>query len=81
VKVKVRLFAALRELVGEREVTLELSEGATVGDLRDRLVEEHPIIGTLLPTLVWAVNEEYVASDQQVRDGDEVALIPPISGG
>jgi molybdopterin converting factor subunit 1 len=81
VKVKVRLFAALHELLGQREVTLDLSEGATIDDLRDRLVEEHPIVRTLLPTLVWAVNEEYVPSEHRLRDGDEVALIPPISGG
>lgn len=80
-KVKVRLFAALHELLGQREVTLDLSEGATIDDLRDRLVEEHPIVRTLLPTLVWAVNEEYVPSEHRLRDGDEVALIPPISGG
>lgn len=80
-KIKVKLFAALHELLGQRELTLKLSEGATIGDLRDRLVEEHPIMRTFLPTLVWAVNEEYVLSEHRLREGDEVALIPPISGG
>jgi len=81
VKIKVRLFAALHELLGQREVTLEVSEGATIDDLRDRLVEEHPVVRKFVPVLVWAVNEEYVPSEHRLRDGDEVALIPPISGG
>lgn len=81
VKVNVRLFAGLREVLGRGEVTLEVSEGATVGDLQGQLVGEYPAVGAFLPTLVWAVNEDYVAADHQLREGDEIALIPPISGG
>lgn len=80
-KVNVRLFAGLREVVGRGEVTLDVFEGATVGELEGRLVREYPAVEAFLPTLVWAVNEEYVRSEHRLREGDEIALIPPISGG
>src|SRR3954451_4873420 len=76
VQVTVRLFAQLRESAGAREVTLELPDGARVRDALDSL-------GTLadgLP-LVLAVNREYAPEDQVLDPGDELALIPPVSGG
>ncbi len=75
-EVTVRLFAMLRERAGAREVTLELPDGARVRDALARL-------GTLaegLP-LVLAVNREYAPEDQVLDPGDELALIPPVSGG
>jgi molybdopterin converting factor subunit 1 len=80
-KVHIRLFAGLHDLLGERNVTLELSEGATVADLRDQLSRQYPVITPYLPTLVCAVDEEYVTPDHALREGDDVALIPPVSGG
>jgi molybdopterin converting factor subunit 1 len=79
--VNVRLFAGLHDLVGKRDLVLELPDGATIGDLRDRLGEEYPIVQAFLPTLVCAVDEEYVPSEHVLRTGDNVALIPPVSGG
>jgi molybdopterin synthase catalytic subunit len=80
-KVYVSLFAGLKELVGQPKVTLELPEGATVDQLRDRLSEEYPRVIPFLPTLVCAVDEEYVSPDHPLSDGDDIALIPPVSGG
>lgn len=80
-KVHIRLFAGLHDLLGERNVTLELSERATVADLRDQLSRQYPVITPYLPTLVCAVGEEYVTPDHALREGDDVALIPPVSGG
>lgn len=80
-KVNIRLFAALREVLGRGEVTLNVSEGATVGELQGQLMREYPAVEALLPTLVWAVNEDYVSAEHRLREGDEIALIPPISGG
>jgi molybdopterin converting factor subunit 1 len=80
-KVHIRLFAGLHDLIGERNVTLELSEGATVADLRDQLSRRYPVVTPYLPTLVCAVDEEYVTPDHALREGDDVALIPPVSGG
>jgi MoaE-MoaD fusion protein len=79
--VNVRLFAGLHDLVGKRDLVLELPDGATIGDLRDQLGEEYPVVQAFLGTLVCAVDEEYVPSEHVLREGDNVALIPPVSGG
>jgi MoaE-MoaD fusion protein len=76
VEVTVRLFAMLRERAGSGEITLDLPDGASVGDALERL-------GSLadgLP-LVMAVNREYAPADHVLGAGDELALIPPVSGG
>jgi molybdopterin synthase catalytic subunit len=80
-EVNVRLFAGLHDMIGKRDIVLDLPSGATIGDLRDRLGEEYPIVQPFLTTLVCAVDEEYVPSEHVLREGDDVALIPPISGG
>lgn len=79
--VSVRLFAGLHQLIGERELEMSLPDGATVEQLRDALGKRYPIVQGLLSTLVCAVDEEYVDLDHVLRDGDHVALIPPVSGG
>jgi molybdopterin synthase catalytic subunit len=76
VEVTVRLFAMLRERAGARELTLELPDGARVADALSELGE----IAAGLP-LVMAVNREYAPEDQVLDPGDELALIPPVSGG
>ena len=75
-EVRVRLFAMLRERAGTQEVVLELPEGARVGDALAEL--SHLAEG--LP-LVMAINREYAAEDTELSAGDELALIPPVSGG
>lgn len=80
-KIRVRFFASLRDIVGRREVVLELPEGVTASELLQRFAGEHPRLQALLPSLLLAVNREYVESTQLLRDGDEVAFIPPVSGG
>jgi molybdopterin synthase catalytic subunit/molybdopterin converting factor small subunit len=75
-KVAVRLFAALRERAGAREAALELDDGASVDDVWPALgLGEEPA------GLVYAVNRAYVERGTPLADGDEVALIPPVSGG
>jgi molybdopterin synthase catalytic subunit len=75
-KVAVRLFAALRERAGTRGAALELDEGASVGDVWPALG-----LGEAPSGLVYAVNRAYVERGTPLADGDEVALIPPVSGG
>lgn len=77
----VRLFAGLHQLVGERELEMQLPDGATIEQLRDKLGDLYPVVQAFLPTLVCAVDEEYVPPEHVLRDGDHVALIPPVSGG
>jgi MoaE-MoaD fusion protein len=75
-EVTVRLFAMLRERAGAQEVTLELPDGARVRDALDSLSD----LAEDIP-LVLAVNREYADSEQVLDPGDELALIPPVSGG
>jgi MoaE-MoaD fusion protein len=75
-EVRVRLFAALRERTGTDELTLELPEGALVGDALDRLADVTDGVPAVL-----AVNREYADRATALHEGDEVALIPPVSGG
>ena len=76
VRVAVKLFAALREQAGLRERELELADGARVDDVWPALgLGEEP------RGLVYAVNRAYVDRDAPLSEGDEVALIPPVSGG
>jgi molybdopterin synthase catalytic subunit len=81
ITINVRLFAGLRELAGASSVAVEVPEGATLAMVKQRIEEAHPRTRELMPTVVCAVNEEYVPGDHRVRAGDTVALIPPVSGG
>lgn len=74
--IRVQLFAALRQRAGAGSVELELPEGARVGDALSRLGEL-----TAGVPVVMAVNHEYARAEQPLRPGDELALIPPVSGG
>jgi molybdopterin synthase catalytic subunit len=80
--VTVRLFAILRERAGRDSVEIELPEGATVADAFERLATA-PGLGELVVRLPlrMAVNREYAGDGTTIRPGDELALIPPISGG
>ncbi|WP_456411652.1 molybdopterin converting factor subunit 1 [Oceanithermus sp.] len=78
-QVDVRLFAHYREAAGTGRLKLELPEGSTVTDARRALEAAHP--GLDLSGGMAAVNEELVPPDAPLRDGDEVAFLPPVSGG
>lgn len=80
-KVTVRLFANLHEIVGEREIQLELADGGTIADVCERVAELYPRVREFLPVIVCAIDEDYAPSERIVTDGDSVALIPPVSGG
>lgn len=80
-KVSLILFAGLKDVVGRRDLCLEIGEGATIADLKERLAVEYPRVKPLLKTLVFAIDDEYVAFEEKLHDGAEVALIPPVSGG
>ena len=77
----VRLFARARELAGADAVRIELPDGSAVSDLRRALGAELPAAGPLVSRSAVAVNGEYAAEDRPLRPADEIALIPPVSGG
>ena len=78
--VHVRLFASYREAVGSGQVLLELPSGATVRDAIALIRQQHPHLSDGRE-LVVAKNRDYVGLDDPIGDGDELALIPPVSGG
>lgn len=81
VRVRVRLFATFREIVGTRQVTWSAEDGLTAGDLVDQLLAKYPRLAAHRRTMLVAVNESFASSDRPLQDGDDVALMPPVSGG
>jgi MoaD family protein len=79
--VRARLFAIQRELAGRREIELALPLGATVEDAWDDLVRRFPVLAPGRPFVRFARNGEYTEAQATLADGDEVAVIPPVSGG
>ena len=80
-KVKVKFFAILRERAGAAEITKDLRDNSTVGDLWAILQEDFPKLAVPGLRLLYAVNQEYVKPDQVLKESDEVVFIPPVSGG
>ncbi len=80
-EVRLLFFAVLRDIVGADRKTVELTEGATAADLWRRLADEHPRLGAFPGPPLVAVNQEYADPAAPLRAGDEVAFIPPVSGG
>jgi molybdopterin synthase catalytic subunit len=81
IAVRVRLFARLREQAGKETTTLELPAGSTVADVYEALRREHPALEADRTAVRAALNQEFKDWPAEVADGDEVAFIPPVSGG
>src|SRR5438445_9016140 len=79
--ITVRLFAHLAELAGFRQTTVDLGEGLTAGDLYALLSRQHPGIEGFGGSVMFARNQEYIPVETPLSPGDELALIPPVSGG
>jgi molybdopterin converting factor subunit 1 len=80
-RVTIRLFARLRDITGAPELTREVGAGATIGSLWAALVGEFPDLARYERSISTAVNADYARMEQPLRDGDEVAFLPPVSGG
>jgi sulfur-carrier protein len=81
VTVRVKLFAVLRDLAGLSELALELPPGATVAQATEPLLQRLPSLHEHLHRCRFAVNLNYAHANDTLHDGDELALIPPVSGG
>ena len=77
----VLLFARLREIAGSDTVAVMLPAAATVADIRRALASAHPDLAGLLERCAVAVNHDFVDDARVLAPGDEVAVIPPVSGG
>ena len=80
-RVTVKLFARLRDIAGAPELTREVAPGATIGTLWRQLAVEFPELGAYERSISSARNADYARMNDPVSDGDEVAFLPPVSGG
>jgi MoaE-MoaD fusion protein len=81
VKVRVLFFGMLKETAGRAADSAELADGATLADLLRHYERTTPKIKAMLPLIAVSINQEYARPTDRLRDGDEVALLPPVSGG
>jgi MoaE-MoaD fusion protein len=80
-QVRLLFFATLKDIVGTRQLQLDVPEGLTVADVLSHLEQSYPRIKDYRPVVLTAINEEYVDQTTHVSDGDELAIFPPVSGG
>ena len=80
-KIKVRLFAILREVVGEGEITITVPSGVTVSYLNNEILKKYPQLRSFSNKFVTSVNCKVTTGDTIITSSDEIALLPPVSGG
>ena len=80
-RVTVRLFARLRDITGAAEMPREVSTGATIATVWRDLSGEFPGLSAYERSMSSALNADYARMDAEVHDGDEIAFLPPVSGG
>ena len=80
-RVTIRLFARLREIAGAGELEREIAAPATAHTAWEALTRDFPALQQYQPVISCAVNEQYARFDTPLNDGDEVAFLPPVSGG
>lgn len=81
ITVTVKLFAVYQDVFGVPELTLELPQGTTVGGLCDRLIRDRPELAQWRDVTRFGINLQFAEPDTPLKVGDEVVLIPPVSGG
>ena len=79
--IKVKLFAAARQAANQETLSIEIAEGATVQQLKAELGRQFPDLKRMLDHLLVAIDTEYAGEDQVLQAGQDIALIPPVSGG
>lgn len=80
-RINVRFFAVLKEMAGADSIRLEMERGSTLADLKEKLKKKYGKSLWLNRSIVFAVNGSVSKEDVQLNEGDEVALLPPVSGG
>jgi len=81
VQVRLLFFASIKDIVGARQIDLDVPQGTTVGDLLSHLEGSYPRMRDYRRVLLTSVNEDYASPETSVSEGDEVAIFPPVSGG
>ena len=80
-RVRVKLFAAARDLACCDTTTVEVPDSATIAEVRAALLATTPALANIVPHALWAVDTEYATDNTSVTEESEIALIPPVSGG
>lgn len=80
-KVTVRFFATYRDVAGKPQIEVEMDDGASLGDLLERLYDTYPKLKKWSESIICSVNRKYADEDKVLEPGDEIALLPPVSGG
>ena len=80
-RVRVLFFGQLKDAAGKSEEELPVAEGSTLGELFEECARRYPRLGALRPSIVFARNREFAGAADRLADGDEVAFLPPVSGG
>lgn len=80
-KIKVLFFGLVKDVTGKSEETLELAEGASLGDVFDHYADLFPRLRALSPSILLAANHDFSPRSRKLAEGDEVAFLPPVSGG
>ena len=74
-------FATLRDLIGHRKEKLDVPDGSTIGDLRSRLGERGERVALAVDAALFSINREFAFAEEILKEGDEVGVFPPVSGG
>lgn len=80
-RIALKLFAFFRQMFGSSQITYEIADGATVSDLLEEIYEKYPPLEKSRGHVVVMINKKAVPLTEQIKDGDEVAILPPVSGG
>ena len=80
-KVRAQFYAQLRDLVGTREMDVDLAEAATVGDLLDQIYAQQPRLRPYDKSILIGAGVEFVDRNYKLKQGDEISIMPPVQGG
>ncbi|MFP3872257.1 MAG: MoaD/ThiS family protein [Candidatus Natronoplasma sp.] len=81
IEVLVKFFATVRQTVGKKDMKMELKRGTRVEDMVQRLIDEYPDLKEIEDILIVSVNKDKASDDYILKEGDEVAVMPPVTGG
>jgi molybdopterin converting factor subunit 1 len=80
-QIRILFFGMLKDIAGQPSDSLTLPEGATLADVLSHYQQRIPQLQSLIPSIAMSINQEYAAPDSRLKAGDEIALLPPVSGG
>lgn len=81
IQVSIKLFAVYQDVIGKSEITQNLSAGTSAGDVLQGLIDKYPQLAQWRSVTRLGINLDFVEADHPLQDGDELVLIPPVSGG